>query len=190
MAAGMTVCLSVSFPFSRSTAILIFIVASITDYFDGKLARGKHGVTLFGQFMDPLADKLLVAAALIFLASPVMDAILPAWIVIVILGREFAVSGLRMVVAKEGVVIAAGAWGKHKTVWQMVMVILVMGWMSVKHDLMPYISGSEIAATRIAELDPLMQNITFWLGLAVSAITVVSGLVYLKGSRDIITRDM
>lgn len=190
MALGMTLCLSIPFPFSRTLAVLIFVAASITDFFDGYIARKMNAVTTFGKFMDPLADKLLVAAALIFLASPLMDAILAPWMVIVIIGREFTVSGLRMVVAKEGVALAAGSWGKHKTVWQMIMIILVFGWMSAKYDFIAQFMDADAGATLIAGLDPVMHAVTFYMGLAVTGITVLSGLVYLRDCRDIITRDM
>jgi len=104
-------------------ALVIFCVASFTDFLDGWYAR-KHGlVTNFGKFMDPLADKLLVCAALICL----MDAgKIPAWVVIVIMGREFIISGFRLVAADNGVVIAASYWGKFKTVSHMVMIIMMI----------------------------------------------------------------
>lgn len=108
----------------RFLALAIFIIASMTDWLDGYLARKNHLVTNFGKFMDPLADKLLVSAAMICLVS--MDR-LPAWIVIVIISREFAISGFRLVASDNGIVIAAGWWGKCKTVSQMIMIILLIG---------------------------------------------------------------
>ena len=104
-------------------AVAIFTIASLTDLLDGKIARKYNLVTDFGKFMDPLADKLLVCSALICLVS--MDR-LPAWMVIVIISREFIISGFRLVAAEQGVVIAASYWGKFKTVAQMVMVILLV----------------------------------------------------------------
>ena len=102
---------------------LIFVIASLTDMLDGYLARSRNLVTTFGKFMDPLADKLLVQSALIcFLAK----GLLPAWMVIVILSREFIISGFRLVAADKGIVIAAGIWGKLKTVFQMVMSVLLI----------------------------------------------------------------
>ena len=108
-------------------ALAIFVVASLTDYLDGHLARKYNLVTDFGKFMDPLADKLLVCSALICLVE--LDR-LAAWIVIVIIGREFIISGFRLVAADNGVVIAASYWGKFKTVSQMIMIILMI--MNVK----------------------------------------------------------
>lgn len=104
-------------------AVVIFIVASITDFLDGKIARKYNLVTNFGKFMDPLADKLLVSSALISLIA--LDKI-PAWIVIIIIAREFIISGFRLVAADNGVVIAASYWGKFKTAFQMVTVIVLI----------------------------------------------------------------
>ena len=104
-------------------ALVIFIVASLTDFLDGKIARKYNLVTNFGKFMDPLADKLLVCSALICLIA--LDRI-PAWIVIVIISREFIISGFRLIAADNGVVIAASYWGKFKTASQMVTVILLV----------------------------------------------------------------
>jgi CDP-diacylglycerol--glycerol-3-phosphate 3-phosphatidyltransferase len=99
-------------------ALAVFIVASITDTLDGKIARKYNLVTNFGKFMDPLADKLLVCSALICLTG-----VIPKWIVIVIISRELIISGFRTIAADNGVVIAASYWGKIKTVCQMVMII-------------------------------------------------------------------
>ena len=105
-------------------ALVIFVVASITDLLDGKIARKYNLVTNFGKFMDPLADKLLVCAALICL----MDrGLIPAWVVILIMSREFFISGFRLVASDNGVVIAASMWGKSKTVSQMIMTYLMLG---------------------------------------------------------------
>ena len=107
----------------KYAAAAIFILASATDYLDGYLARKNNLVTDFGKFMDPIADKLLVCSAMICLAEK--DA-LAAWIVIIIIGREFIISGFRLVASDKGTVIAASYWGKFKTVFQMVMVILLI----------------------------------------------------------------
>ena len=108
---------------NRYISLAIFVVASVTDWFDGKIARKNNLVTNFGKFMDPLADKLLVCSALICLIA--LDRI-PAWIVIVIISREFIISGFRLIAADNGVVIAASYWGKFKTASQMVTVILLV----------------------------------------------------------------
>lgn len=104
-------------------AVVIFIVASLTDMLDGKIARKYNLVTNFGKFMDPLADKLLVCSAMICLIETGQ---LAAWIVIVIIAREFIISGFRLVASDNGVVIAASYWGKFKTTFQMLMVIVLI----------------------------------------------------------------
>ena len=104
-------------------ALTLFVVASLTDLLDGYLARKYHLVTNFGKFMDPLADKLLVCSALIALVD--FDKV-AAWIVIIIIAREFIISGFRLIAADNGVVIAASYWGKFKTVSQMIMIILMI----------------------------------------------------------------
>ena len=116
--------LSPYFPaYGNYIAVAIFIVASLTDMLDGKIARKYNLVTNFGKFMDPLADKLLVCSAMICLIE--LDR-LAAWIVIVIIAREFIISGFRLVASDNGVVIAASYWGKFKTTFQLLMVIVLI----------------------------------------------------------------
>lgn len=107
----------------RVIALALFIIASLTDLLDGKIARKYNLVTNFGKFMDPLADKLLVCSALICLIE--LNA-LPAWMVIIIISREFIISGFRLIASDNGVVIAASYWGKFKTTFQMVSVVLLI----------------------------------------------------------------
>lgn len=109
--------------YGKYIATAIFIVASLTDMADGKIARKYNLVTNFGKFMDPLADKLLVCSAMICLVE--IDR-LAAWIVIVIIAREFIISGFRLIASDNGVVIAASYWGKFKTTFQMLMVIVLI----------------------------------------------------------------
>ena len=110
-------------PGCKWVALALFCVASFTDFLDGQIARKKGLVTNFGKFMDPLADKLLVCSALICFTQL---SLLPAWIVIIIVAREFIISGFRLIAAEQGVVIAASYWGKFKTVSQMGMIILLI----------------------------------------------------------------
>ena len=104
-------------------AVAIFIFASLTDMLDGKIARKNNLVTNFGKFMDPLADKLLVSSAMICLTA---NNKLAAWIVIVIISREFIISGFRLVASDNGIVIAASYWGKFKTTFQMIMIVMLI----------------------------------------------------------------
>ena len=109
--------------YSNYIATAIFIAASLTDFADGKIARKYNLVTNFGKFMDPLADKLLVCAAMICLVE---TGRLAAWIVIVIISREFIISGFRLIASDNGIVIAASYWGKFKTTFQMLMIIVLV----------------------------------------------------------------
>ena len=110
-------------PYSNYIAVAIFVIASLTDLADGKIARKYNLVTNFGKFMDPLADKLLVCSALICLVATEQPA---AWMVIVIISREFIINGFRVVASDNGVVIAASYWGKFKTTFQMLMIIVLI----------------------------------------------------------------
>ena len=139
----------------------IFIAASVTDWFDGYLARKNNLVTNFGKFMDPLADKLLVCSALICLIE--LDK-LPAWIVIIIIAREFIISGFRLIAAENGVVIAANYWGKFKTVSQMLMIILLI--------------------LNFGGIFDVIETILIWLSLA---LTVISLLTYIMQNRKVLS---
>jgi len=153
----------------------IFIVASITDKIDGYLARKNNEVTTFGKFLDPLADKILVLAAMIMLVE--MNK-LPGWIPIIVLAREFIISGYRLIaVEKDGVVIAASNWGKLKTVTQMIAIILAFV------DLNAF--GECFTGT--LQGAPLIFNILVTIMMLIQTVaTVVSGMEYMKGASKII----
>jgi CDP-diacylglycerol---glycerol-3-phosphate 3-phosphatidyltransferase len=120
---------------ARSWALLIFIVASITDLADGIIARRMGLVTNFGKLVDPLADKVLMTGALILLA---MEKALPAWVVILILAREFIVTGIRQIAVSQGVVLAAEKLGKHKMVWQVITVVYFLLQMASREPLLSF----------------------------------------------------
>lgn len=153
----------------------IFIVASITDKLDGYLARKNNQVTTFGKFLDPLADKILVLAAMVMLVE--MNR-LPAWIPIIVLAREFMISGYRLIaVEKGGKVIAASNWGKLKTVTQMIAIILAFV------DLNSF--GECFKGT--LQCGSLILNIVVTVMMLIQTLaTVVSGIEYMKDAKDLI----
>ena len=139
----------------RIVANVLFIIASFTDVFDGKIARKYNMVTNFGKFMDPLADKLLVCSALICLIELGQ---LAAWVVIVIISREFIISGFRLVAADNGVVIAASYWGKFKTTFQMVMICLMIANFPQLQILTDIIMWIALILTVVSLIDYLVKN--------------------------------
>lgn len=141
--------------YSRWIALGIFAVASLTDLLDGKIARKYHLVTNFGKFMDPLADKLLVCSAMIAFVELGQ---MPAWVVIVIISREFAISGFRLVAADNDVVIAASWWGKTKTVSQMAMVILMIANIEQIALVTEIVMWAALALTLISMIDYFIKN--------------------------------
>jgi len=151
-------CLSVSLPGAPIAAVIVFGIAALTDALDGHLARKTNGCSAFGTLMDPLADKVLTAAAFIgFVELHVM----PAWMVTLILSREMMVTGLRLLAIDKGVVLAASIWGKQKTIWQMVFISVVL----------------------LAHAFQILENFllpVWWAGLAVTILTVWSGFVYFR----------
>ena len=181
-------------PFSATLAFVVFVVASITDYWDGKLARMHYGVTAFGKLMDPLADKVLVCAALVSFVGirlpfePVYS-LVPAWVVVVIIAREFAVTGLRLLVATRdrGRILSAGNWGKLKTVWQMVAIIATFILLAAREDLLPRLELSE----RILGQYDAAFVITSWiLSTLVVVVTLISGWKYFANHWDLVTAEM
>lgn len=139
----------------RYVAAAIFIVASLTDMLDGKIARKYNLVTNFGKFMDPLADKLLVCSALICLIEL---GELPAWMVIIIISREFIISGFRLVASDNGVVIAASYWGKFKTTFQMISVVLLILNIPALATVTTVLVWIALALTVISLVDYLVKN--------------------------------
>ncbi len=166
-------CLSVTFPFNHSLALAIFLAATLTDYLDGEIARRQHLITDFGKLMDPLADKVLTAAAFICL---IPYGALPAWVVIVIIAREFLITGLRLLAGAKGVVLPSEKTGKHKTAWQMATIIFFLLLLALGDW-----NSSRLAWTSFAwdRVGPAMVAIT-------TALTVSSGAGYFWKNRALI----
>ena len=156
---------------------ILFIIASITDKIDGTLARKNNQVTTFGKFLDPIADKILVISALIILVE---RQTLPAWIPIIIIFREFAVSGYRMIAVEKGKVIAANKWGKLKTVTQMMAIILA---------LIDTNQFGAIFVTRLVGFQFALNLLSTLMMIICVIATIFSGYEYLKNGKDLILQD-
>ena len=159
-------------------ATIIYSIAAITDAIDGKLARKNNQITNFGKLLDPIADKVLTTSAL--LAFMVMD-LCNIWIVMIVLTREFAVASIRMIAAANGVVIPANFWGKLKTVSQMTFTIVIMLLGEVQGLLQTY--AADFAATLPDNLLSLISNGLLWI---TAILTVISGAIYIKDSKNVI----
>lgn len=156
--------------YDKYIALAIFIIASLTDTLDGYLARKNHQVTNFGKFMDPLADKLLVSAAMICLIELGK---IPSWVVIVIISREFIISGFRLVAAEGGKVIAAGYWGKIKTAVTMVTIIFMI----------PNFGGIFFGASWVYPLEQILVYASLIL-------TIISLIDYLVKNKEVLGGEM
>lgn len=168
--------LSVDNIFSHSLALITFIVAAITDYYDGKIARERSMETDFGRLMDPLADKILISAAFIYFVGSYPH--IPAWIVTIIIAREFAVSGIRMLAASKGKIVASDRAGKLKTISQLTVIIAILNVIVYKKLLTSVFSYWSV--------------IEFWAKLGIDilvyitlAMTVFSGYNYLRSNKDL-----
>lgn len=176
--------LSIDLPFAKTAALLLFGIAAFTDFLDGHLARKHKLITDFGKLMDPLADKVLMASGFVMLCSQESTRTLfPAWVVIAILTREFMVTGLRLVAAAEGKVLAAEKLGKHKTIWQIVTVIYFLLYLASEDPGLQWLSHLfELSVFRPTTMGSVLIAITLIL-------TVWSGFGYLWKNRDLL-RDM
>lgn len=152
-------------PLSMLWALVVFSAASITDALDGHIARSRNLVTNFGKFLDPLADKVLVISALVCFIEMGLVGAVP---VIIIIAREFMVSGLRLVTANEGIVVAAGIWGKLKTAFTMVTIILIL--------FFGILFEKDISSLPVWAI--ITEQVLIWISVL---LTVISGGIYLKG---------
>lgn len=168
------------FPYGKTAALVLFIIGALTDYLDGRLARNVYGVTQFGSLMDPVTDKVMVCAAFItFVELQIVKAI----VVVIIVAREFMVTGLRLLALNDGQVISAGKWGKHKTVWQLVAIILILLGLAIRDDLL-----RNRSAELIASYDRLFTIGSHTISIAVAVITVLSGVMYMIEHKSLITK--
>ncbi len=167
----------------RWGAFLLFVGAAITDYYDGVIARRMNIVTNFGRLFDPLADKLLTMSAFVAfveLQVPAGRPILPAWAIILILGREYLVTGLRSIALSQGRLIQADSWGKHKTVWQLAGIIVILLALAMRDSV-------AAAGGRVHGVDQwLPYAFTAILGVIV-ALTTASGAAFLIKNWDVIS---
>lgn len=156
-------------------ALLVFLIAAVTDYLDGAIARRMNIVTNFGKLFDPLADKLLTMAAFVSfveILGPNGRPIFPAWTIILILGREYLVTGLRSVAVSNGSIIHADKWGKQKTIWQLVGIITVLVALAISTSL-------KAGGINSDPFDRLLPYIFRGILVVVVALTTLSGLIFL-----------
>ncbi|RJP58900.1 MAG: CDP-diacylglycerol--glycerol-3-phosphate 3-phosphatidyltransferase [Candidatus Auribacter fodinae] len=167
-------------PYTKLAALIVFVLACITDWIDGKLARMFNIHTDFGKLMDPLADKILISSAFItFIERP--EVALPSWCVIIIISREFAITGLRLLAASDGKIIPAGFWGKNKTISQIVAIITIL----------VYLTSIELSLNTGWYAVPDWMNALFTyliliVMIATVFLTVMSGIMYLAKSWHIL----
>lgn len=186
--AGLMLALNLGFPYAHSVALVLFVVAGLTDYLDGYLARSRNQITAFGRLMDPLTDKVMVCAAFVsFVEIQVqvegkgLSPLIPAWIVVVIISREFLVTGLRLLAAGRGNIVSAGKWGKHKTIWQIVAIITILVGLAARHDVL-----AAADPQFLRNYDTAFYWISYSMGAAVALVTVASGALYFMQHRDLI----
>jgi CDP-diacylglycerol--glycerol-3-phosphate 3-phosphatidyltransferase len=169
--------LSTSTHWGDTLALLLFIIASVTDWLDGYLARRLNQITNFGRLMDPLADKILVAAALVCLIPSRLHHVgIPAWAVIIIISREFLITGLRQLAAGEGVILPADQLGKHKTAWQLITILFFLILLAAGDC---FGDDSRWLLYLATHLGPVLIGITIVL-------TIYSGLAYLWKNRRLL----
>ncbi|OGX31958.1 MAG: CDP-diacylglycerol--glycerol-3-phosphate 3-phosphatidyltransferase [Omnitrophica WOR_2 bacterium RIFCSPLOWO2_12_FULL_46_30] len=160
---------------SKSLALVVFIAAALTDLFDGMIAKSRNLITDFGKIMDPIADKILVLAAFL---SFIQLQLIPAWCVIVIIGRELIITSLRLFAFSKGVVIAASKGGKHKTVSQMAAIIIILASLVFKDVMKAYFFWSPV-------FDKVIGSIIYLSMLSTVMLTLISGISYIWENRHL-----
>ena len=163
----------IEFPYHYTVALAVFAVASLTDMLDGKIARKNNLITVFGKLLDPLADKMLTTAALLAFMREGWCSI---WIVMIVLTREFAVAGVRLIATAQGIVIPANYWGKAKTVSQRVVTIVIMLLAELDATFDIFANAGWFTLARVS-------NIMLWI---TAVLTVVSGITYFVDSKKLI----
>jgi CDP-diacylglycerol--glycerol-3-phosphate 3-phosphatidyltransferase len=172
----------IDFPFHYLAALAVFGAASLTDMFDGKIARRRNLVTNFGKFSDPLADKILVLSALVcFIQAGLCDAIL----VIVVLFREFTVTSIRLVAASEGKVVAANIWGKVKTVTQITAIIIIFV-LQITLDILKMVPMDSALISNLSFIFYIIGEAALWIS---TVFCIISGVIYLKDNKDFISME-
>lgn len=173
-------------PYGHVVATGIFLLAWITDILDGAIARRLGQVTNFGKLIDPLSDKILMSAAFIaFVQIPEIG--IPAWMVVVIISREFIITGMRLLAASRGKVISAGKWGKHKTTSQMLTVVIFLIALSIQ-QIAPEFWRAHLytIGNHSLSLDGIFQTLKYIVLYITVALTIMSGLLYLKEHKEIL----
>jgi len=177
------VALLIEFPWHTTVALALFVAASITDFYDGMIARRDNLITNFGILMDPLADKILTCSAFI---AFVELGLVPAWMVVLIVARELAITGLRLLAVSKNAVLAADGWGKQKTIWQIIAIISILVVMS--YESWPVVGPAVFGWTIAGEpWSVLFRGLSLWVTVA---LTGISGGLYLWRNREIYLSDM
>ncbi|MDR3111867.1 MAG: CDP-diacylglycerol--glycerol-3-phosphate 3-phosphatidyltransferase [Elusimicrobiota bacterium] len=161
-------------------ALIVFFVAMLTDFIDGQIARRNNTITTLGIFLDPLADKIIISAAFICFVD-IVELSVPAWLVIVIISREFLISGLRSIAASKNIIIVADKYGKFKTTSQVVVIVFTLALL---------IANTSFLSKKFPSLFGNFYKIPFWLIVFVSIITIYSGARYIYNNKNVFVEEM
>lgn len=178
LTAGFVVCMESTFPWHFTAALVLLTAAALTDYFDGAIARSRNLITDFGKLMDPLADKVLTASAFICLSSL---GVIPAWAVIVVIAREFLITGLRLLAASKNIVLPAERLGKHKTAWQIITMFYFTGQLGADEFLSRPLRSSS------PNLPAILDTVGWIILIVMLVLTVYSGVAYAWKNRHLIS---